>query len=101
MPAPVIGLTGGIATGKSTVSNYFQKLGITIVDADAIAKLKAGIIGISVKIMPPGERLPDNVRMREEGEQAPEEEEKKPEVQVENQGTCTGTACGDCPNGEW
>ena len=38
MPAPVIGLTGGIATGKSTVSNYFQKLGITIVDADAIAK---------------------------------------------------------------
>ncbi|MEC8327903.1 MAG: dephospho-CoA kinase [Pseudomonadota bacterium] len=38
MPAPVIGLTGGIATGKSTVSNYFKKLGITIVDADAIAK---------------------------------------------------------------
>ena len=38
MPVPVIGLTGGIATGKSTVSNYFQKLGITIVDADAIAK---------------------------------------------------------------
>ncbi len=38
MPAPVIGLTGGIATGKSTVSNYFKKLGISIVDADAIAK---------------------------------------------------------------
>ncbi len=38
MPAPVIGLTGGIATGKSTVSNYFKKLGITVVDADAIAK---------------------------------------------------------------
>ena len=38
MPVPVIGLTGGIATGESTVSNYFQKLGITIVDADAIAK---------------------------------------------------------------
>lgn len=38
MPVPVIGLTGGISTGKSTVSNYFKKLGITIVDADAIAK---------------------------------------------------------------
>lgn len=38
MPIPVIGLTGGIATGKSTVSNYFKKLGITVVDADAIAK---------------------------------------------------------------
>ncbi|MEI4550102.1 dephospho-CoA kinase [Pseudoalteromonas spongiae] len=38
MPAPVIGLTGGIATGKSTASNYFKKLGITIVDADTIAR---------------------------------------------------------------
>ena len=30
----IIGLTGGIATGKSTVSQQFKQLGIQIVDAD-------------------------------------------------------------------
>ncbi len=34
----VIGLTGGIASGKSTVSNYLRELGATIVDADIIAR---------------------------------------------------------------
>lgn len=34
----VIGLTGGIASGKSTVSKEFQKLGFPIVDADVIAR---------------------------------------------------------------
>lgn len=34
----VIGLTGGIASGKSTVSKEFQKLGLPIVDADVIAR---------------------------------------------------------------
>jgi len=32
----VIGLTGGIATGKSTVSQMLQKLGFIIIDADRI-----------------------------------------------------------------
>lgn len=32
----VIGLTGGIATGKSTVSNYLKKLKIKVIDADQI-----------------------------------------------------------------
>ena len=33
----VIGLTGGIATGKSTVSSYLKKKGYFIIDADMIA----------------------------------------------------------------
>ncbi|MRX71765.1 dephospho-CoA kinase [Bacillus lacus] len=33
-----IGLTGGIASGKSTVSNMILELGIPVIDADKIAK---------------------------------------------------------------
>ena len=32
-----IGLTGGIACGKSTVTQLFEKLGVTVIDADEIA----------------------------------------------------------------
>lgn len=32
-----VGLTGGVASGKTTVSNGFAQLGITIIDADTIA----------------------------------------------------------------
>lgn len=34
----IIGLTGGIATGKSTVSNILHEAGYCIIDADKIAK---------------------------------------------------------------
>lgn len=34
----IIGLTGGIATGKSTVSEQLKKYGIPIIDADVIAR---------------------------------------------------------------
>ena len=34
----VIGLTGGIASGKSTVSNFLRELGAVVIDADAIAR---------------------------------------------------------------
>lgn len=34
----VIGLTGGIGTGKSTVSDYLRKKGCTILDADEISR---------------------------------------------------------------
>ncbi|WP_045523566.1 dephospho-CoA kinase [Neobacillus niacini] len=35
----VIGLTGGIASGKSTVSNMLKELAITVIDADVEARL--------------------------------------------------------------
>jgi dephospho-CoA kinase len=35
----VIGLTGGIASGKSTVSMMFKEMGITVIDADVEARL--------------------------------------------------------------
>lgn len=35
--AKILGLTGGIASGKTTVSNYFKKLKVDVVDADEIA----------------------------------------------------------------
>ncbi|WP_155313932.1 dephospho-CoA kinase [Desulfosarcina ovata] len=34
----IAGLTGGIASGKSTVSDIFRKAGATIIDADIIAR---------------------------------------------------------------
>lgn len=37
MPSPVVGLTGGIGAGKSTVEKLFAGLGIPCVDTDAIA----------------------------------------------------------------
>ncbi|MDO6686923.1 MULTISPECIES: dephospho-CoA kinase [unclassified Agarivorans] len=34
----IVGLTGGIASGKSQVSRWFEELGITVVDADIVAR---------------------------------------------------------------
>ncbi|MEH7385393.1 dephospho-CoA kinase [Bacillus sp. JJ1521] len=36
--ALTIGLTGGIASGKSTVSQMFKEVGIVVIDADVIAR---------------------------------------------------------------
>lgn len=34
----IIGLTGGISTGKTTVSEMFQEYGIPVIDADKMAR---------------------------------------------------------------
>lgn len=34
----VLGLTGGIATGKSTIGKIFQDLGVAVVDGDTLAR---------------------------------------------------------------
>lgn len=34
----IVGLTGGIGSGKSAATDYFQELGIDIVDADLVAR---------------------------------------------------------------
>ena len=34
----LVGLTGGIATGKSTVSEMFRRLGAVVIDADVLAR---------------------------------------------------------------
>ncbi|HST73220.1 MULTISPECIES: dephospho-CoA kinase [Kocuria] len=52
-----IGLTGGIASGKSTVSRRLAELGATVVDADAIARAlqepgQPGLAGIVAEFGP-------------------------------------------------
>jgi len=34
----IVGLTGGIASGKSTAASFFESRGITVIDADTIAR---------------------------------------------------------------
>ncbi len=37
-PVIIVGLTGGIASGKSTVTNMLRELGIHVIDADEVAR---------------------------------------------------------------
>lgn len=49
VPTPlVVGLTGGIGSGKSAVANLFAELGAEIVDTDAIAHALTGADGAAI-----------------------------------------------------
>ena len=49
----IIGLTGGIGSGKSTVANEFKALGIDIVDADKVAR----------QVVAPGEKALNDIEL--------------------------------------
>ncbi len=49
-----IGLTGGIASGKSTVADMFAELGMAVIDTDIIAR----------EVVEPGQPALDEIRER-------------------------------------
>jgi dephospho-CoA kinase len=56
-----VGLTGGIASGKSTVARFFAELGVPIVDADQVARevVKKGTEGLAEVVAEFGEGILD------------------------------------------
>lgn len=44
----VVGLTGGIGSGKSTVADLFAALGVAVIDTDAIAHDMTGVKGVAM-----------------------------------------------------
>lgn len=64
----VIGLTGGIACGKSTVSGYLRQRGVPVVDADVVARqvVEPGTVGLRqiVETFGSGYLLPDGALNR-------------------------------------
>lgn len=59
----IVGLTGGIGSGKTTVANEFKRLGVELVDADIIARdvVKPGTVCLNAiaEKFSPGILLPD------------------------------------------
>jgi dephospho-CoA kinase len=58
----VVGVSGGIGSGKTTVTNAFAKLGVDIIDADVIARdvVKPGTKGLRAIIDKFGARILDD-----------------------------------------
>ncbi len=56
-----VGLTGGIASGKSTVARFFAELGVPIVDADQVARevVEKGTEGLREVVAAFGEEVLD------------------------------------------
>ena len=66
----VIGLTGGIATGKSSVAHFFTERGITVIDADqlarnavlpgspALAQIVSSFVGQNLTTKPQAKKMP-------------------------------------------
>ena len=56
-----VGLTGGIASGKSTVSAAFTQLGVPVIDADEVARevVAPGTPGLEAVVRRFGERVLD------------------------------------------
>ena len=52
----LVGLTGGVGTGKSTTASMFRELGVPIVDCDSIAK----------RIVEPGRPAWQKIKVRKE-----------------------------------
>lgn len=55
----VVGITGGIGSGKSTLCNEFMKLGVTVIDADIISRqvVEPGTDGLSTIVASFGENV--------------------------------------------
>ena len=55
----VIGLTGGIASGKTTVSNLFKISGVPVIDADLVSRqvVEKGTVGLSALVNRFGEAI--------------------------------------------
>ncbi len=58
----ILGLTGGIGTGKSTVSNFFRSYGCTVISADTVARtvVAPGTQGISDIVAAFGSSVTEN-----------------------------------------
>jgi dephospho-CoA kinase len=58
---PVVGLTGGIACGKTTVATMFSELGIPVIDADQLARdvVEPGTAGLKQIVLEFGDDVLD------------------------------------------
>lgn len=61
MSFAIVGLTGGIGSGKSTVARFFRELGVPIIDADQVARevVEPGTEGLAEVVAAFGEDVLD------------------------------------------